>query len=107
MKLRVLIALSVTAASFVPRSEAQTNGLTPGTVVSWGDFVIPYVQPGTRYKAIAAGGGHSLALKFDGTVVAWREHGAGESDRRHRDLGGRELQSGAQVERDSRRVGSQ
>src|SRR5216684_561096 len=79
MKLRVLIALSVTAASFVPRSEAQTNGLTPGTVISWGDQVIPYVQPGARYQAIAAGGYHSLALKSDGTVVAWGCDGSGES----------------------------
>ena len=71
MKLRVVIGLAVTAASFCPRSEAQTKRPIPGTVISWGSQVIPYVQPGTRYKAIAAGGHHSLALKSDGTVVAW------------------------------------
>src|SRR5260370_40196947 len=71
MKLGILMALSVTVASLWPRSEAQINKLTPGTVVSWGQQVIRYVQPGTRYQAIAAGAIYSLALKTDGTVVAW------------------------------------
>src|SRR6267143_982811 len=79
MKLRMLIALAVTAASLCPRSEAQTNRPTPGTVISWGNQVIPYVQPGTRYQAIAAGNYHSLALKSDGTVLAWGENGSGQS----------------------------
>src|SRR6267143_1555706 len=79
MKLRMLIALAVTAASLCPRSEAQTNRPTPGTVISWGNQVIPYVQPGTRYQAIAAGNYHSLALKSDGTVVAWGDNNDGES----------------------------
>src|SRR6266849_1865544 len=79
MKLRILIGLAVTAASFCPRSEAQINRLTPGTVVSWGDQVIPYVQPGTRYLAIAAGVAHSLALKSDGTVAAWGDNAYLES----------------------------
>src|SRR5260370_28335875 len=79
MKLRILMGLILTAASFCPRSEAQTSGLTPGTVISWGGQVIPYVQPGTRYLAIAAGGVHSLALKSDGTVVAWGDKVQGQS----------------------------
>src|SRR5258708_15905332 len=80
MRLGILIAVSVITASFCPRSEAQTNGLTAGKVISWGQQVIPYVQPGTRYQAIAAGFDHSLALKSDGTVVAWGANGfSGES----------------------------
>src|SRR5438445_279594 len=79
MRLRLLIALSVTAASFGPRSEAQTGGLTPGTVISWGRQVIPYVQPGTRYQAIATGAGHTQALKPDGAVVAWGDNSFGQS----------------------------
>src|SRR5947209_2840751 len=79
MRLRMLIGLAVTAASFCPRSEAQINRLTPGTVISWGNQVIPYVQPGTRYQAIAAGGDHSLALKSDGTVLAWGCSADGQS----------------------------
>jgi len=48
-----------------------------GTLVSWGQIVIPEVAPGTRFKAIAAGGDFSLALTEDGTVVAcgWNENG--------------------------------
>ncbi len=79
MKLRILVGLVVTAAPFCPPSEAQTNGLTPGTVISWGEQVIPYVQPGTRYQAIAGGDVHSLALTSDGTVVAWGLNVLGES----------------------------
>src|SRR5438445_5776676 len=56
----------------------QTSDRTPGTVVGWGAQVIPYVQPGTRFKAITAGG-HSLALKNDGTVVAWGSNASGQS----------------------------
>src|SRR5437660_6193822 len=56
----------------------QTSDRTCGTFVGWGAQVIPYVQPGTRFKAITAGG-HSLALKNDGTVVAWGSNAAGQS----------------------------
>src|SRR5712692_6245559 len=52
----------------------QTNSPTLGTVVSWGIPMLPYVQPLTRFKAIAAGGAHNLALKPDGTVVAWGDN---------------------------------
>src|SRR5713226_360385 len=81
MNLRLLIALSVIIASFCPLSEAQTDGLTPGTVLSWGAPAIlwPYSQPGTRFQAIAAGGNHSLALKSDGTVAAWGNNSYGQS----------------------------
>jgi pimeloyl-ACP methyl ester carboxylesterase len=46
----------------------------PGTVVAWGDNSQGQtnVPAGlTNVIAIAAGGNHSLALKSDGTVVAW------------------------------------
>jgi alpha-tubulin suppressor-like RCC1 family protein len=50
-----------------------------GTVVAWGDQVIPYALPGTRFTAIAAGGFHNLALKRDGTVAAWGDNEWGVS----------------------------
>ena len=50
---------------------SQTRSQTPGTVVDWGDEVTPYDAPGTRFTVIAAGGGHTLALRSDGTVVEW------------------------------------
>src|SRR5260370_6039138 len=73
MKLRILIGLAVTAASFCTRTEAQTTELRTGTVLSWGapPILWPYSPPGTRYQAIAAGTFHSLALKSDGTLIAW------------------------------------
>src|SRR6266852_3849015 len=74
MRLRILVALTLAAASCCPRSAAQTNGPTPGTVVSWGGLMMPNVQPGTRYQGIAAGASHSLALKPDGTVLAWGDN---------------------------------
>src|SRR4051812_10083519 len=42
-----------------------------GSVFGWGARVTPIVEPGTRFTAIAGGGFHSLALKDNGTVVAW------------------------------------
>src|SRR5258708_31127431 len=81
MKLRMLIALTVTTASFCARSEVQAGGLTAGTVISWGApaFLWPYFPPGTRFQAIAAGQNHSLALQSDGTVIAWGDNSYGQS----------------------------
>jgi alpha-tubulin suppressor-like RCC1 family protein len=50
-----------------------------GQVVVWGSMILPYVKPGTRFIAIAAGGEHSLAVKMDGTVVAWGRNVSGEA----------------------------
>ncbi len=53
-------------------------------VVAWGNVEVPeaYNVPDglTGVVAIAAGGWHSLALKQDGTVVAWGENNQGECD---------------------------
>ena len=49
-----------------------------GTVVSWGRQVIPFFEPGARYFKIAGGLVHSLALRSDGTVVAWGENFSGQ-----------------------------
>src|SRR5512145_1044445 len=49
-----------------------------GDAVQWGEEVIPLVQPGIRFKAIAVGRHHNLALKpGDGTVVAWGDNSWG------------------------------
>jgi len=50
-----------------------------GQVVTWGSMVLPFVKPGTRFTAVAAGGEHSLAVKQDGTVVAWGRNLSGEA----------------------------
>ena len=80
-------AITVTAYDAAGNQSAATLSVTftptatspAGTVVGWGAQVIPYVQPGTRYQAIAAGYDFSLALKSDGTVVAWGDNQNGES----------------------------
>src|SRR6266581_1192452 len=61
-------------------ADGQTNGPPGGSAVSWGAQVVPYVQPLTRFKAIAAGGNHNLALRLDGTVVAWGNSYSGEAN---------------------------
>jgi alpha-tubulin suppressor-like RCC1 family protein len=50
-----------------------------GQVVTWGSMMLPFVKPGTRFTAVAAGGEHSLAIKEDGTVLAWGRNISGES----------------------------
>src|SRR3712207_7610633 len=63
--------------------------LADGTVRSWGsnndgqlgdgtttDRLAPAAVPGlTGVSAVAAGGTHSLALRTDGTVLAWGDNG--------------------------------
>ena len=56
--------------SVAPLAQAQTNRPS-GTVVSWGERFLPYVEPGTRFTAMAAGRSHTVALRSDGSVVAW------------------------------------
>ncbi len=62
----------------------------PGTLVGWGYYdrngtngteVVPVsVPPGlTNVVAVAAGGHHALALRADGTVVAWGQSGHGQT----------------------------
>src|SRR5580765_681815 len=77
-KLIAFFALAVIAI-VIPQAEAQNTNRTPGNVVSWGVQVIPNVAPGTRFTKIAAGYLHSLAVKSDGTVVAWGDNSFGES----------------------------
>lgn len=51
--------------------------IVPGAVVGWGNIVVP---PGLDDVVdVAAGGTHALALKKDGTVVAWGANQAGQA----------------------------
>ena len=56
---------------------ASTSGLTTGMKVTGSSIVGPATL--TNVVAIAANGYHSLALKGDGTVVAWGWDNAGQS----------------------------
>jgi hypothetical protein len=64
-----LILLLLAAVSGACPAQAAT----PGTVVVWGyNHGVRNVPPGlTNVTAIAAGPGHAVALKSDGSVVAW------------------------------------
>jgi alpha-tubulin suppressor-like RCC1 family protein len=58
---------------------AQTYNQTLGTVVGWGGQVVPQVASGTIFTKIAAGNSFNLALKNDGTIVAWGDNSFGQS----------------------------
>ena len=51
---RVIAALAVSCGA-IPWLETQSQAAQTGTVVGWGSQVIPFVEPGTRFTAIAAG----------------------------------------------------
>ena len=78
-KLKAFFALAAIAIALIPQAEAQNTNRTPGNVISWGDQVILNGAPATRFTKIAAGYAHSLALKSDGTVVAWGRNSQGQS----------------------------
>ena len=64
-----LLAVLLAWAAWLPGAAAAQR--LPGTLVSWGNQVMPLAPPGTIFKAIAGGTDHSLALRQDGTVYAW------------------------------------
>src|SRR6266542_1600481 len=69
MKTSVIELLLLCGPAFLvahPTHAAQT-----GSVVAWGNQVLPMIEPGTRYSAVACGGLHNVALKRDGSLVAW------------------------------------
>jgi alpha-tubulin suppressor-like RCC1 family protein len=70
---------AATSAPAILKVIARPPHPPAGTVVAWGDVEMPYVAPGTRFATIAAGSLHSLAIKSDGTVVAWGNDSGGQS----------------------------
>ena len=68
-------ALLLTAVCAAPLAgEAQARAGQAGVVTAWGMDDIPLVQPGTRFKAVAAGV-QLVALTTEGRIVAWRFNG--------------------------------
>ncbi len=66
---RALLLTVVCAAALA--GEAQARAGRGGAVVGWGPIVMPPVERGACFKAIATRYGNSLALASGGTVVAW------------------------------------
>ena len=61
-------------------SSAQPAGPPPsGRLVAWGIRVIPHLQHPAAFTNIAAALDHSLALKNDGSVIAWGNNCFGQA----------------------------
>src|SRR5437773_2153269 len=76
----LLLAAQSLAATFAPLlASPAVAAPIPGTLVAWGDQAFPYLGPETRFAKVAAGYFHSLALKPDGTVIAWGSNDSGRS----------------------------
>jgi alpha-tubulin suppressor-like RCC1 family protein len=76
-KLPFVPALAGASALLCPHASCAPLA---GTVVQWGEYAVPLVEPGTRFKAIASGFDYTfLAVKMDGTVVGWGRNGYGEA----------------------------
>src|SRR5687768_7151959 len=79
-----LVALSTAAAPALPERPASFPLSRPsvvGELVAWGSnaFGQVTIPPGaTNVVAIAAGFFHSLALRANGTVVAWGDNTKGQ-----------------------------
>jgi endonuclease/exonuclease/phosphatase family metal-dependent hydrolase len=61
---------------------ASTPALCPTSLAAWGDNSSGQTSPPgglTNIVAIAAGNGHALALKSDGTVIGWGDNWAGQA----------------------------
>ncbi len=68
---RVLAAMALGSLICGIISRQVTAASTPsGSVISWG-VQIAGVNLSSGYVKVAAGGNHSLALKSDGSIVAW------------------------------------
>jgi hypothetical protein len=71
----VVVSNSAGSVTSSPPAVLTVNPTVPGTVVQWG-IDAPFL---TGVTAIAAGSFHSLALKNDGSVVAWGDNGNGQA----------------------------
>lgn len=77
MKPKTLLSLAAIMAGISLSANAKATPL--GSVSGWGHYYTsPDVPSGVGISTIAAGGNTSLALKTDGSVVAWGNNSAGQ-----------------------------
>src|SRR5438034_5699262 len=77
---RFFLKSAILAMSILPFiAPGQLRGQN-GVVVSWGERTIPLsFYEARRIISISAGGSHNIALRFEGTVLAWGNNGSGQS----------------------------
>jgi alpha-tubulin suppressor-like RCC1 family protein len=73
----LLLVLSLVVLVF--SSEELAAGPPAGRAVSWGTIIVPSAPPGSKYKSIAAGAFHNLAVRKDGSLLGWGENYYGEA----------------------------
>jgi alpha-tubulin suppressor-like RCC1 family protein len=69
-----VVVCSVTILCLTPAlaaPSAETKSLLAGRLIGWGTRTLPFIEPGTRFTAIAGGESHTLALRADGRIVEW------------------------------------
>src|SRR5439155_16461825 len=79
MKTRKLIHSALVLVCTTLSRESLAASPTPGEVSSWGSRLLPNLASRTKLTSIAGGGTHNLALKEDGSVIAWGESCYGQS----------------------------
>src|SRR5438045_1331057 len=80
-RLRRIFTCLLAEISFLLQCTALGQHSTvPGTVVTWGRRVLPYVDPSMKCLAASAGLEHNLAITDHGQVVAWGKNDSGECD---------------------------
>jgi alpha-tubulin suppressor-like RCC1 family protein len=81
MKLFIRSFSSVSLVVFVTLCSCFCAGRAAGQVLVWGNPNLTNVPPSaTNVIALAAGDLHGLALRADGTVVAWGNNGSGQTN---------------------------
>ena len=81
---RCTVPVDLNGVKAVAAGESHSLAMKHNTVTCWGNADYEHCDVPSfshnRPIAIAAGGGHSLALKVDRTVVAWGSNNFGECD---------------------------
>src|SRR5262245_42305268 len=76
LRVRFLLCVFLCLGLFV---QTTSRSFASGQAVMWGNLVLPYVEPGTIFTNIAAGGLHRLAIRNDGVLFAWGWNEYGQS----------------------------
>lgn len=76
-ELRIFV---VSLASVLGIASGSTDTFAQGDIVLWGSAPGAVPLPNSGFVGIAAGGGHCLAMRSDGSLEAWGDNGEGQCD---------------------------